>query len=349
MPAESGRRFLASTAVLMNEILKLAFCVAVAFRDRRKADGSMTPLAISMQKVVGEVFQKDHWKLSIPAFLYVVQNRLQYLAVSNLDAATFQVTYQLKILTTALFSVTMLHRRLSHLQWLALVLLTAGIAIVQLPTSSPSEAKHTKRSGSYEGIHADRGSGQETEPEMNATVGLIAVIVACMLSGLAGVYFEKVLKTSSATLWIRNIQLSLYSLLPAALGVVLMDGAEVAKRGFFDGYNAVVWTTVIFQASGGIIVALCVKFADNILKNFATSISILISFVASVYFFDFNVTLNFIVGAALVIFATYLYSKGERTAPVPPQRTSAPEYVPLQNTRVDDAEDIQDMEMKPPR
>ena len=69
-----------------------------------------------------------------------------------------------------------------------------------------------------------------------------------------------------------------------------MDGKEVLERGFFDGYNGIVWTTVLFQASGGIIVALCVKFADNILKNFATSISILLSFVASVYFFDFNVT-----------------------------------------------------------
>jgi len=53
-----------------------------------------------------------------------------------------------------------------------------------------------------------------------------------------------------------------------------------------------VWTAIGFQAVGGIVVALCVAYADNILKNFATSVSILISFVASVYFFNFVVTSN---------------------------------------------------------
>jgi len=70
-----------------------------------------------------------------------------------------------------------------------------------------------------------------------------------------------------------------------------MTGADDVK-GFFYGYNGVVWTAIAFQAIGGIVVALCVAYADNILKNFATSVSILISFVASVYFFDFEVTRN---------------------------------------------------------
>ena len=48
-----------------------------------------------------------------------------------------QVTYQLKILTTALFSVLMLRKTLSKLQWLSLLLLFLGVAIVQVGPQTP--------------------------------------------------------------------------------------------------------------------------------------------------------------------------------------------------------------------
>ncbi|RPB11885.1 nucleotide-sugar transporter [Morchella conica CCBAS932] len=333
MPMTSQHRYFTSTAVFLNEVIKLAICVWVALRDRRKIDGPTTMMSQSVRQLYTEVFRPDNWKLAIPACLYTLQNTLQYVAVSNLDAATFQVTYQLKILTTALFSVTMLHRGLSLRKWVSLVLLTIGVAIVQLPSpgsstqsqsSGSTDASHQRRSAPYDGTHSDNSA----ELQMNRAVGLFAVAIACTISGLAGVYFEKVLKGSSATLWVRNIQLSFYSLFPAFfIGVVFVDGSEIMRRGFFDGYNGVVWTAIAFQAAGGIVVALCVNFADNIAKNFATSISILISCLASVYFFDFEVTINFMIGSGVVLLATWLYSK--------PESNAANDYIPLEKTEVE--------------
>lgn len=150
----------------------------------------------------------------------------------------------------------------------------------------------TKRSATYEGIQEDLGLNK---PAMNYSIGLSAVLIAAVISGLTGVYFEKVLKESTAyvTVWTRNVQLSFYSLFPALIiGVILKDGEEITKNGFFDGYNTVVWTAIVFQAFGGVLVAMCINYADNIAKNFATSISIIISFLFSVWFFDFQVTLN---------------------------------------------------------
>lgn len=129
----------------------------------------------------------DSVKTGLPALLYTIQNNLIYLAISNLDAAVFQVTVQIKILTTALFTVIMLNRSLKFTQWLSLFVLFVGISIIQIQNVKSSSA--------------------DSDAQKNALFGLICVVIACVLSGLAGVYFEKILKNSKTSIWVRNIQL----------------------------------------------------------------------------------------------------------------------------------------------
>ncbi|ENI06937.1 hypothetical protein COCC4DRAFT_191373 [Bipolaris maydis ATCC 48331] len=339
MPLAGGQRYHTSTSVFLNEVIKLTISLTMAMYEMSKSLPSNTTIATLSRTLTTAIFTNESWKLAVPAVIYTIQNNLQYLAVSNLDAATFQVTYQLKILTTAIFSVLLLGRTLSARKWLSLLLLIVGVSIIQVPQalSQPDvpatgstpwtktleqlhslghnvAARMAKRSGSYEGIHEDRAS---QVPHMNRRVGLFAVLISCALSGLAGVLFEKILKDSTSgkttTLWVRNCQLSFWSLFPSLfLGVIWKDGEVIAKTGFFVGYNWVVWTAIGFQAAGGVIVALVINYADNIAKNFATSISILLSCIASVYFFDFKVTQSFFLGTCIVLFATYLYTKPER-------------------------------------
>jgi solute carrier family 35 (UDP-sugar transporter), member A1/2/3 len=279
MPPVDGHRYLTSPAVLVNECLKLIIASTIALRDTSSNLGPSSHLSTACRTLYNEVFSGDSWKLAIPAALYTFQNTLQYVAVSNLPAATFQVMYQLKILTTAIFSVTMLGRRLSTKKWVSLLLLMSGVAAVSVLPSGEDD---------------DNNPAAHVSSSMNKTVGFFAVITACATSGLAGVYFEKVLKDSNkTTLWVRNVQMSFYSLFPALfIGVLLKDGREVAEVGFFAGYNYAVWAAIGCQAMGGLLVAIVVRYADNIAKNFATSISIILSFVASVYLFEFKMTIN---------------------------------------------------------
>ena len=49
-----------------------------------------------------------------------------------LHCLTYKVSYQLKILTTALFSVMLLGKQLSRVQWVSLLVLFGGVSLVQV-------------------------------------------------------------------------------------------------------------------------------------------------------------------------------------------------------------------------
>ncbi|KAH9907225.1 nucleotide-sugar transporter [Xylariomycetidae sp. FL2044] len=390
MMAPSGdHRYFTSTAVFLTEVLKLAIALTFAIYDVSRSLAPHTPATVIFEQIYDSVFSGDGWKLAIPATLYTLQNTLQYVAVGNLDPVHFQILYQLKILTTALFTVTMLGRSLTPKRWISLVILTIGVSIVSIPSSDAKDSSFmihdmtdhffprsvhelgqvangmgdvareltrrgldglaevgdsivNKRSATYEGIEDDLN----TAPIMNYSIGLTASLIVAALSGLTGVYFEKVLKDSDTpvSVWTRNIQLSFYSLFPAVLvGVVFKDGEEIAAHGFFDGYNWVVWALIVLQAFGGVLASLCINYADNIAKNFATSISIIISFLFSVWFFDVKVTLTFVLGTALVLVATFLYTGPDRKRGRPPpinivnfeKTTIDPINTPRTNDRLD--------------
>ena len=95
------------------------------------------------RQINAEIIQKpgETLKLLVPSGLYTLQNNLLFVALSNLDAATYQVTYQLKILTTALFSVLMLGKKLDSMKWVSLLILMAGVSLVQVNFTFKSPQK----------------------------------------------------------------------------------------------------------------------------------------------------------------------------------------------------------------
>ena len=94
----------------------------------------------------------------------------------------------------------------------------------------------------------------------------------------------------------------------AFAGVYLsQDRHSVLENGFFYGYTTIVWVVIFLQAVGGLVVAVVVKYADNILKGFAASFSIITSLIMCYFMFDFHPNATFMVGAALVNVSMYMY------------------------------------------
>lgn len=261
--------------VVVQELLKLVTCTLLCL-----AEGSL-----------GTVFENrtEALKTAVPAILYLFQNNMQYVAVTYLDASSYAVMYQTKIISTAMLSVCLLGKQLSRIQWFALVMLTAGVSLVVL-----SQMESSTRSSSV-------GS--------SPLVGFAAVCAAALVSGLAGVYFEKLLKGSTLSLWARNLQLAGYSVI---VGLISFYTSEHQRTDdpptrFFAGFTVQTWMSLMNNAYGGLLIAAVIKYADNILKNFSTSLSIVLTAILSMLLFDSSLSWTFILGTALVIHAVFLY------------------------------------------
>nr|XP_045582051.1 UDP-N-acetylglucosamine transporter-like isoform X2 [Procambarus clarkii] len=315
--------YIITTAVLSSEVLKLGLSLGFLHIESGK----------EIQKTLNRLYEDviiNVWetlKLVIPAFLYVVQNNLLFVALSNLDAATYQVTYQLKILTTAIFSWVMLGKRLAPIHWFSLCLLMLGVSLVQVEGSnggvSSGKIITVPAVEVLEGADSlflggpEDGAGfpppdmhNEAHPniEVSRLLGIFAVFVSCISSGFSGVYFERLVKRGTQTsLIIRNIQLGMFSIAFAVVAVS-SDSSAIKEGGFFQGYSFATWMVVLIQAFGGLVVSVAMKYADNILKGFATSLSIVMSTLVSwLVLGDAAPSTQFVIGASIVISSTVLY------------------------------------------
>lgn len=279
-----GVKFNSTTAVLMGEVMKLVF----SFFLVAIGEGSIPRAVVSLYN--NAVYdKKEMMKNAVPAFLYTIQNNCMYIAIANLEAVIFQITSQIKLLTATLFSVFFLHKQFSFMQWISLVILGGGVVLVQFDGASASSS----------GNH-------------NVILGLISILIFCLTSGFAGVYMEKMFKDSKYSIWTRNFWLAFWSIVVGVITLLFRSPEVFTKGTFFDGYTVWTWAAISLLAVGGLIIAMVLKYADNILKAFGNSASIVLSSLISVYLFDFKITLTFILGALLVGVATLMYNYGAR-------------------------------------
>lgn len=280
---EDEHRYAKTTAVVVCEFIKFhGSFLLLCFEQRMWPCGGAVVL---FRQTFSQPLELS--KLIVPAALYVLQNNLMLIAAENLEGPVLLVLSQAKILTTAVFSILLLKKTLVIRQWVALAVLACSVAAVQ---ASQSVTK----------LNSDASSKR-------TYIGLATVLVSCTLSGLSGVYFEKLLKDSDISVWVRNIHLSLFGFGIASAVAFTSEAELIHESGFFAGYDLIVWLFVGLNAGGGLLVAAVIMYTDNILKGFATSAAIFLSYLVSRIFFDFQANRLFSLGALGVTGSIFLY------------------------------------------
>ena len=82
----TGNQYITTTAVVIAETMKLIICSCIIWCQQPTTSAYVDFMYNSLI-----VNWQDTLKLSVPAIVYALQNNLQYVAVSNLEAAVFQV------------------------------------------------------------------------------------------------------------------------------------------------------------------------------------------------------------------------------------------------------------------
>jgi UDP-sugar transporter A1/2/3 len=255
----------------------------------------------------------DSLNVSLPALMYFISNSLQIVALSNLSAPMFQVIYQGKVLTTALASVIMLRHRYCVRRWMSLVVVSFGVGLVILSIDRETPTDSTLNSTAI-------------PKNQNIAKGLGAVLSMCFLSAFAGVYFEMVLKHYDKTkvhrpsVWVRNIQLAFFSILFGTVENLVNERKTFThNRSYFHGFSRFVWLQVVTLAGGGLLVAVVIKYTDNVTKALAMALSVVLSTLVSIVLFGTPVSLQFILGAVLSLLGVFCFSN-----PLPQCTVKAP-------------------------
>lgn len=137
-----------------------------------------------------------------------------------------------------------------------------------------------------------------------------------MSSGFASVYTEKVIKAprnknvtrENYSLAYMQVQLAVVSLVILGFYAIFADYKEISKNGLLHNFTTGAFVSVFNSAIGGLTVAAVLKYADAVLKSYATAISVVMTGSLSMLLFGTQLNTIYGLGIVNVVCAVLLYN-----------------------------------------
>lgn len=216
----------------------------------------------------------------LPALIYLVQNMCSLLAYQNLDAITYNVLNQTKTLSAAMCCYLLMKKKQSAVQMLALILLLSAALVMEgvLPLDVKIFLPSYWMARDDDNNNHDDGSDKTVLSPRHFSHGVIPILVASFLSGLAGAITQKSLQSGNRNSLLFTIELCVASILILTASFVTSeDGKQIKERGFFDEWELTTFVPIVTNSLGGILVGMVIKYAGTVQKGFALIFGILIS------------------------------------------------------------------------
>ncbi|MCO5613692.1 hypothetical protein L7F22_067970 [Adiantum nelumboides] len=316
VPQES--QYSAATSVLLGEVMKMLISsIASVFSEKdeyRQEELDSTSFFNRYKSTLRSIMmERNGWQLCIPAGLYVCQNFFQIIAVTTISPLVYQSVSQSKILVVAVLSILLMGRKLSIKHWSSILVLLFGIQVVRFyDNETGAQAIERPISSIVDSFHKISQTSVKSEILFSpSTRGTFLLLLATTFGGLAAVSLERLMKKKGAKLWYQNTQLSFFSFLPAA-ALVVYDCYKTGDYNFMRNFGFWPWMTVLTRAAGGIVVALVIRYTDNILKSFATSSAIVLSLLVGCLVNVQLPSIGLLLGTLLVITSTLLFAYADK-------------------------------------
>jgi hypothetical protein len=230
------------------------------------------------------------------AVLYCVNNNLSFVIFSWADAANVNLIKAGSSFVSALLLWRVLGRAISPVQWSAIVIQSAGMVITQFGANC--KAANTP---------------------VLAPLTYLALLVSLCITAASGVWNDHVMKASAKA----GVSLNTMSVALYAAGALLNLGVHLAGGGsvgpaFFTGMGRPASLAVLLCNSLiGIAVTAVYKYADAVVKTFASACTTAVLFVVGAAFFGISTNVVVAAGCVCIFVATHLYSSNAPPAAAP--------------------------------
>ena len=284
----------------VGEIMKLCFSIGMIRKQRSASADAIDAPENPMD--AAKWLASTSAPMAVPAFIFLAMNLLSFVALRRISASAFTLIQQGKIIATAVLSRVLLGKTISSLRWRALCTLLCAVLIICHQTH-PQTAAHACTPAEGQ----DTAKQQETElAAAEYALGVAAVAVEAVLSGLSNVYFERVLKSTPLTLWERNVQLAVYS-----LAIYLPYAVWASPANMLVGWSMLTWVTATLGALGGILIGLTLSYCDSVVKNLALSCAIILTALLDHMLFGGPMNLPIAAAAGTIIISILNYTESK--------------------------------------